>query len=227
MLKIITNNNYFKKNKIKFLHVSTDEVYGSLGLKDKSFIENSSYLPNSPYSSSKASSDLLVRAWHKTYDIFTITTHCCNNFGPWQHPEKLLPKIIKNIIQQKKIPIYGNGKNIREWIHVDHHTDILLKILKIAKAGEVYNIGSGYEVNNVDLVKLIIDHIDKKLNLNKSSMRLLKFVKDRKGHDFRYSINSKKINKIFGSIKHKDTKQKLNETIDWYINNQKWLIKKK
>lgn len=227
LLRVLTNNNFFKKNNIKFLHVSTDEVYGSLSKADKSSSENNPYLPNSPYSSSKASSDLLVRAWFKTYGLYTITTHCCNNFGPWQHPEKLIPKIIKNITNNQKIPIYGNGKNIREWIHVDHHVEILLKILKYSKPGEVYNIGSGFEINNLQLVKLIIKRTQKKIDRTLVFDKLIKFVKDRKGHDFRYSINSKKINKLFGVIKIKDTKKRLNDTIDWYLNNKRWLIKKK
>ncbi len=226
LLKILTKNNYFIKNNIKFLHVSTDEVYGSLNKKDLGFKEDDSYQPNSPYSSSKASSDFLVRAWHKTYGLFTITTHCCNNFGPWQHPEKLIPKIIQKCVSQKNIPIYGNGKNIREWISVDDHTDILLKLIKKSKSGDVYNIGSGFEINNLKLTKIIIKRIDKILKNKNSSNKLIKFVKDRKGHDFRYSIDSSKLNNLLGFIDTKNYNTKLFETIDWYLNNKKFMNKK-
>ena len=226
ILQILVTNNYFKKNNVRFLHVSTDEVYGSLNKNDISSIENSPLKPNSPYSSSKASSDMLVRAWHKTYGLYTITTHCCNNFGPWQNPEKLIPKIIYNSITRNKIPIYGNGKNIREWIHVKDHVRILEKILKISKPGEVYNIGSGFEIDNLKLANIIIKIVNDKLNNNISTSKLIEFVKNRKGHDFRYSINSKKITKIVGPITKNNIIEKINETIVWYINNQKWLNKK-
>ncbi len=226
LLKI--SNFLFKKNKkFKFLYVSTDEVYGSLGLNEnKFFTENSNYKPNSPYSASKAAGDLLVRSWNKTFKLPTITTHCSNNYGPWQNPEKLIPLVINNILHNKKIPIYGNGKNIRDWIYVEDHVEALIKISKLKFNGQVYNIGSNNLIDNLSLVKKICNIIDKKLNYKISSKNLIKFVKDRKGHDLKYAIDSKllyKDTKFFPKIKFIDG---LEKTIEWYLDNKKWLYKK-
>ncbi len=218
---------YRYNKKFKFLYVSTDEVYGSLQINEKkSFTENSNYKPNSPYSSSKAAGDLLVRSWNKTFNLPTITTHCSNNYGPWQNPEKLIPLVIKNILNNKKIPIYGNGKNIRDWIHVEDHVSALIEISKLKFKGQVYNIGSNNLIDNLSLVKKICNIIDKKLNLKISSKKLIKFVQDRKGHDLKYAIDSKllyKDAKFIPKIKFIDG---LEKTINWYLDNRKWLNKK-
>ena len=212
-----------KKHKL-FIHVSTDEVFGSI--KDGFFDENSNYKPNSPYSASKAAGDLLVRSWNKTFKLPTITTHCSNNYGPWQNPEKLIPLVINNILHNKKIPIYGNGKNIRDWIYVEDHVEALIKISKLKFNGQVYNIGSNNLIDNLSLVKKICNIIDKKLNYKMSSKNLIKFVKDRKGHDLKYAIDSKllyKDTKFLPKIKFIDG---LEKTIEWYLDNKKWLYKK-
>ena len=216
-----------KKNKFVFLHVSTDEVYGSLKKKsDKPFTENHKFFPNSPYSASKASSDLLVRSWNKTYSIPTIITNCCNNFGPWQFPEKLIPVIIYKCLLRKKIPIYGKGTNITEWIHVNDHVTALLKILKKRNLGETYNIGSGYEINNMDLTYKICNILDELIPYKFSYSKLITLVKDRAGHDFRYAINS---NKFLREIKIKlksNFDEELKKTIIWYLENKDWLKSK-
>ncbi len=216
-----------KNNNFKFLYVSTDEVYGSLKLDDqKYFTEKSNYKPNSPYSASKAAGDLLVRSWNKTFNLPTVTTHCSNNYGPWQNPEKLIPLVINNILNNKKIPIYGNGKNIRDWIHVNDHIEALLKISKIKFKGQVYNIGANNLIDNISLVKKICNIIDKKLNLKKTSKELINFVEDRKGHDLKYAINSKQLKKDTKFVAKTKFKNGLEKTINWYLENKKWLIKK-
>lgn len=226
LLKISTEL-YNTNNKFKFLFVSTDEVYGSLTLNDKkSFKEISNYKPNSPYSASKASADLIVRSWNKTYNLPTITTHCSNNYGPWQHPEKLIPLVIKNILSNRKIPIYGNGLNVRDWIHVDDHVNALIKISKIKFTGQVYNIGSNNLINNLSLVKKICNLIDLKIKKKSSSLKLITFVEDRKGHDLKYAINSSLLKKEVNFIAKIRFDEGLNKTIDWYIKNKEWLFQK-
>ena len=203
------------KKKIKLIHVSTDEVYGDI-IKDKSSKETDAYNPSSPYSASKASSDLLIKSYVRTYNIPAIITNCCNNYGPNQYPEKLIPTIIYKIIKQKPVPIYGNGKNIREWIHVEDHCNALIKISEKGLLGENYNIGSGFELNNIEIVKKII-YTFKKIDVNLANKAKFIFVKDRPGHDFRYSLNSSKI------WKHLKWKCKYNfdegikKTIIWYV----------
>ena len=227
LLEIIRS--YLDKNnsiakKFKFIHISTDEVYGSLKKNDKPFNENSPYRPNSPYSASKASSDHLVRSWYKTYKLPCIITHCTNNYGPFQYHEKLIPKTIKSCLENKPIPIFGTGKNIRDWIHVNDHVDFILKIIDKGDVGDVYNIGSNCEISNIALVKLICEYFDKILPKSKSYKNLIKYVKDRKGHDMRYAIDNSSIIKKF-RIK---PKIKVNEgmklTVDWYMKNQDWLV---
>ncbi len=212
-------------NEIKFIHISTDEVYGSLSKNEKSFDERSKFNPNSPYSASKASSDHLVRAWNKTYGLKTITTNCCNNFGPWQFPEKLIPVIIYNCIYKYKIPVYGNGLNIREWIYVDDHAEIINQLLTKGHYGETYNIGSGIEISNLDLVKLICKIFNTKFKTF-NYLNLINFVEDRKGHDFRYSINSNKILDLIDDFVFKDFEFYLQNTVDWYLENIEWLNSK-
>lgn len=221
-LKIYKNN-----NKFKFIHISTDEVFGSIKNKKlKSFVENSKYAPNSPYSASKASSDLLVRAWNKTYGLPIIITNCVNNYGPWQFPEKLIPVVISCCLKNKPIPVYGNGKNIREWIHVSDHVNYLIKLSKKGKIGESYNIGSGYEIDNISLIRKICNYFDKKFPKKNSYNKLINFIKDRPGHDFRYSIDSRKLFKTLKLKKDFNFDKMLIDTLEWYIDNSKWLLDK-
>jgi len=216
-----------KKKKFIFLHVSTDEVYGSLkSKKDKPFDENFKYLPNSPYSASKAASDLLVRSWNKTFSIPTIITNCCNNFGPWQFPEKLIPVVIYKCLNKKNIPIYGRGTNIREWMHVQDHVANLLKILNKGKIGESYNIGSGFEINNIDLTYKICKILDELIPYKHSYSKFITLVKDRAGHDFRYAINSNKIKKVINFKIKNNFDQDLRNTLIWYLDNRDWLQSK-
>jgi len=220
-------NNFNKIKNFKFIHVSTDEVYGSIkNKKGKSFSEDSKFYPNSPYSASKASSDLLVRAWHKTYNLPTIVTNCVNNFGEWQFPEKLLPVVISSCLKNKSIPVYGSGKNIREWIYVKDHVKQLVGLSKKGKIGETYNIGSGYEIDNVSLIKKVCKYFDKNYKKRTSFSKLISFIKDRPVHVFRYSINSKKTNKLLNINKKKDFEENLNKTIKWNIDNSLWLLNK-
>lgn len=216
-----------KKEKLLFrlLHVSTDEVYGTLQAGQKSFTEKSRYEPNSPYSASKASGDHLIRAWNKTYNIPTIIINCSNNYGPYQYPEKLIPLVISNALSGKKIPIYGNGKNIRDWIFVEDHCEALKIILKKGKVGETYNIGGDNQISNIKLVSKICEILDKLVpRKNKSSYKtLISFVRDRPGHDFKYAINSGKIKKKLNWKPKEDLKSGLIKTINWYLNNKKWL----
>jgi dTDP-glucose 4,6-dehydratase len=204
------------KKKIKLIHVSTDEVYGDIKRNKKSK-ENDSYNPSSPYAASKASGDLLIKSYIRTYKIPAIITNCCNNYGPNQYPEKLIPTIIYKIINKKPIPIYGNGKNIREWIHVEDHCNALIKISKKGVLGENYNIGSSIELNNVDITKKIISSF-KEIDINLANKAKFIFVKDRPGHDQRYSLNSSKIkNNLKWSCKY-NFDEGIKKTIVWYIN---------
>ena len=203
------------KKKIKLIHVSTDEVYGDIKENYKSK-EEDAYKPSSPYSASKASGDLLIKSYIRTYKIPAIITNCCNNFGPNQYPEKLIPTIIYNILNKKPIPIYGKGKNIREWIYVKDHCDALIKIAEKGVMGENYNIGSGIVLNNIQIAKKIISGF-KKINYNEDIESKILFVKDRPGHDLRYCLDSSKIkNKLHWKYKS-NFDQRINETISWYI----------
>lgn len=179
-----------------FLHVSTDEVYGSLKLSDPPFTEQSPYAPNSPYSASKAASDHLVRSFYKTYGMKTLITHCSNNYGRFQYPEKLIPLVITNALAGKDLPIYGDGKNIRDWIHVSDHCAALRLILEKGQYGEIYNIGADCEVSNIELVLKICEFLDEIASKSNSYKNQIRFVKDRLGHDFRYSIDSTKVQKL-------------------------------
>ena len=203
-----------------FYHISTDEVYGSLGL-DGSFNEISKYDPNSPYSASKASSDHFVRAYHKTYGLPILISNCSNNYGPNQHIEKLIPNIINSLIKQIKIPIYGDGKNIRDWLFVDDHCDAIELIFNKGKNGETYNIGGDYEISNIDLAVTIIKIFDE-INLRQPgiSEKLIEFVSDRPGHDFRYAIDFSKIKNTLGLIPKTNFDIGIRETINWYISKK-------
>jgi len=204
------------KKKIKLIHISTDEVYGDIK-KNRRSKEDDSYNPSSPYSASKASGDLLIKSYIRTYKIPAIITNCCNNFGPNQYPEKLIPTIIYNILNGKPIPIYGKGKNIREWIYVKDHCDALLKVAQKGIIGENYNIGSGTILNNIQIVKRIIS-VFKKMNHNQNIISKINLVKDRPGHDFRYCLDSSKIKNKLKWKCESSFDQRLNETIIWYIN---------
>lgn len=215
-----------EKNSFKFLHVSTDEVYGDLPLGFKPASELNPYLPSSPYAASKASSDHLVMAWNKTFKFPSIITNCSNNYGPFQHPEKFIPHVIISAISRKKIPVYGNGKQIRDWIHVEDHISGILKVFLKGKIGETYNIGASNEKKNLKIVNIICDYLDKSFKKNNISYRnYIDFVSDRPGHDKRYSINSTKIKKLGWKPKVSFEKG-LDETINWYLTNENWWQKK-
>ena len=208
-----------QKEEFRFLHVSTDEVYGSLKLDEDEFTEKSQYKPNSPYSASKAAADHLVRAWNKTYGLPTITTNCSNNYGPHQHREKLIPTVINSALSDKDIPIYGNGKNIRDWIFVQDHVDGLYLALTKGKIGETYCFGGECEKQNIDLAYEICDLLDKiKPRQDKKPYRnQIKFVTDRLGHDSRYAVSNSKSTKELGFIPSRDFTAKLQQTINWYL----------
>ena len=213
---------YKKRNRnIKFLHISTDEVYGDIPNK-KTSLETDPYKPSSPYAASKASADHLVRSYYRTFKLPLIITNCCNNYGPKQFPEKLIPKLILNLIQNKKLPIYGKGINEREWIHVDDHCKALIKIFKKGKIGESYNIGSGDIVSNNIVSKRLIKLF--KTKINKDCKSKIVFVKDRPGHDLRYALNSNKIKKL-GWKKKLNLNKGLLLTIKWYLENTQWIKK--
>jgi len=212
-------SNSFKNTKL--IHISTDEVYGDV-LKGRSK-EIDAYKPSSPYSASKAASDHLIYSYVRTFNIPAIVTNCSNNYGPRQHPEKLIPKLIYNILQNKSLPIYGKGRNSREWIFVDDHCEALIKIYKKGKLGEFYNIGSNYNINNLQVVKKLLSIAKKKINFGKKVK--IKFVKDRPGHDMRYAINSSKLKNKLGWEPKINFSKGLEKTFLWYFENQKYYSK--
>ena len=227
ILETLRTNNFWRNNKkFKLINVSTDEVYGSLSKFQKSFTEKNQYLPNSPYSASKASGDLIARSYSKTYDIPIVTTNCSNNYGPWQYPEKLIPVIILSCLKNKNIPIYGDGTNVRDWLYVEDHINALIKISKSRNYGETYNIGGGQELSNLKIVKKICKLLDKKKPQTFKYESLIKFVKDRKAHDFRYSVDISKIKKKLNYEPSFKFDYGLNKTVEWYLNNTSWLYKK-
>jgi dTDP-glucose 4,6-dehydratase len=214
------NGNYADK---KFHHVSTDEVYGSLGSTGL-FTETTPYAPNSPYSASKASSDMLVRAYHHTYGLPTVITNCSNNYGPFQFPEKLIPVVIQSVLQRKPVPVYGDGLNVRDWLYVRDHAEALWTVLQKGKLGETYNIGGHNEWANLRIVELICDTIDEFVpGLGGGSRKLITFVKDRPGHDRRYAIDASKIQRELGWTPAHRFEQGIRETIRWYLDNQDWV----
>ena len=216
-------NKNLKKN-FRFIHVSTDEVYGSLKLSDPAFNENNLYLPNSPYAASKAASDLIVRSYTETFGFPVIITNCSNNYGPFQYPEKLIPLTINNCLEYKTIPIYGDGMQIRDWIYVNDHCSALLKIIEKGKVGEKYNIGGNQEITNLELVKKICDILNElKPNKIGKYQDLISFVKDRPGHDIRYSINNTKISNELNWNPSTKLQDGLIQTIQWYLDNKIWL----
>lgn len=215
-LNLLNSASKYKVN--RFYHVSTDEVYGSLGLDDSSFTENTPYDPRSPYSASKASSDHFVRAFYHTYNLPVVISNCSNNYGPHQHQEKLIPKVITNIVNGLPIPVYGDGKNIRDWLWVGDHADAIYKIFHEGKVGETYNIGGMHELSNIELIhnicEVMSEYLEKPLEDIK---KLITFVEDRKGHDLRYAINTDKIWSELRWEPQKDFKDGIKETMKYYI----------
>jgi dTDP-glucose 4,6-dehydratase len=213
------------KSKFRFLHVSTDEVYGTLGATEPAFTERHAYVPNSPYSASKASSDHLVRAYHHTFGLPTLTTNCSNNYGPYQYPEKLIPLTITKALGGQPIPIYGDGQQIRDWLYVGDHCSAVRRVLEAGVPGEVYNIGGLNERTNIQIIDKICDLLSSKIkNLSETNLRQLKtFVADRPGHDRRYAINAEKIQTELDWKPSETFETGIEKTIDWYLENADWL----
>ncbi len=209
----------------RFLHVSTDEVYGSLELDDPAFSETTSYAPNSPYSASKAASDHLVRAYHHTYGLPVLTTNCSNNYGPYHFPEKLIPLVIHNALAGKDLPIYGDGSNIRDWLYVVDHCEAIALVLQKGKLGETYNVGGWNEKKNIEVVDTICKTLDQLRPRadGKSYLEQKTFVKDRPGHDKRYAIDATKLEKELGWKPKENFESGLKKTIQWYLENQGWV----
>jgi len=218
LLEISKNLRDRNKKKFLFHQISTDEVYGDLDASEPAFTEEHPYDPSSPYSATKASADMLVSAWGRTFEIPYLITNCSNNFGPRQYSEKLIPKIIFNAMNNIDIPIYGNGLNIRDWIYVDDHTQAIIELHKKDIVADRFNIGGDNEITNLDLVENIIKILESHYNLNPR----IKFVGDRKGHDARYAINMKKTNSFIGELPRKTFQENLEKTIAWYVKNSDW-----
>jgi dTDP-glucose 4,6-dehydratase len=207
----------------RFHHVSTDEVYGSLGATGY-FTETTPYAPNSPYSASKASSDMLVRAYHHTYGLNTVITNCSNNYGPFQFPEKLIPVVIQNALARKCIPVYGDGMNVRDWLYVRDHAEALWQVLNRGRTGETYNIGGHNEWANINIVNLICDLVDELApQLGGGTQKLITYVKDRPGHDRRYAIDAGKVERELGWVPAYTFERGIRETVRWYLDNQSWV----
>jgi len=215
-----------KKRGFRFHHVSTDEVYGDLEGKNELFTEETSYSPSSPYSASKASSDHLVRAWQRTFKLPTLVTNCSNNYGPYQFPEKLIPLTILNALEGKNLPIYGNGKQIRDWLYVDDHARALLHVALTGKISETYNIGGHNELQNIDVVKALCSILDEivpsKFNGIHKYEQLITYVEDRAGHDVRYAINANKINNELNWAPVETFASGIKKTVQWYLENTVW-----
>ena len=215
-----------KKEQFRFHHVSTDEVYGDLEGTDDLFTEETPYAPSSPYSASKASSDHLVRAWNRTFDLPVIITNCSNNYGPYQFPEKLIPRIILNAISGKSLPIYGNGNQVRDWLYVEDHAKALIEVMFNGSNGETYNIGGHNEKTNLDVVKIICKILDEMVpnypnNIDQYE-ELIMFVADRPGHDVRYAIDASKIQNKLGWIPEESFESGIRKTVEWYLKNIDW-----
>jgi dTDP-glucose 4,6-dehydratase len=215
-----------KKANFRFHHVSTDEVYGSLG-ETGLFTETTAYQPNSPYSASKASSDHLVRAWHHTFKLPVVTTNCSNNYGPYQFPEKLIPLMILNALDGKPLPIYGKGDNVRDWLYVDDHAKALCLVLEQGRLGETYNIGGHNEKQNIEVVYTLCDILDELNPNNNAHRKLITFVTDRPGHDLRYAIDASKIDNELGWKPQETFETGLRKTVEWYLNNRQWWLRVK
>jgi dTDP-glucose 4,6-dehydratase len=212
-----------KRDAFRFHHVSTDEVFGSLGAEGL-FTEKTPYAPNSPYSASKASSDFLVRAWGQTFGLPVVTSNCSNNYGPYQFPEKLIPVVVLNALEGKAIPVYGTGANVRDWLYVEDHADALLAVLERGRLGETYNVGGHNEVANIDLVRTICRLLDDALpnSPHRPHEGLIRFVTDRPGHDRRYAIDASKIGAELGWVPSVTLEEGLKRTVRWYLDNAPW-----
>ncbi len=219
-----TGLNDSDKASFRFLHVSTDEVYGSLGATDPAFKETNAYEPNSPYSASKAASDHLVRAYHHTYGMPMLTTNCSNNYGPYHFPEKLIPLVIHNALNGKPLPIYGNGSNVRDWLYVGDHCSAIRRVLEAGQVGETYNIGGWNEKTNLDVVHTLCDMLDLQKPKKSGSYRdQITFVQDRPGHDQRYAIDASKIERELGWKPAETFDSGIQKTVSWYLAHQDWV----
>ena len=210
----------------RFLHVSTDEVYGSLGPDDPAFSETTPYAPNSPYSASKAASDHLVRAYHHTYGLPTLTTNCSNNYGPYQFPEKLIPLVVLNALAGKALPVYGDGQNVRDWLYVTDHCDAIATVLRQGRLGETYNIGGNNEMKNIEVVEIICSILDQQVP--KSSGQYadqIEFVRDRPGHDHRYAIDATRMQEELDWRPSETFETGIRKTVDWYLQNKQWVAR--
>jgi dTDP-glucose 4,6-dehydratase len=213
-----------ERSEFRFLHVSTDEVYGSLRPDDPTFSEDTAYAPNSPYAASKAASDHLVRAYHHTYGLPTLTTNCSNNYGRFQFPEKLIPLMILNARDRKPLPVYGDGQNVRDWLYVEDHCTAIASVLARGRVGETYNIGGWNEKRNLDIVQTICDLVDEIAGSDGSSRRkLITFVKDRPGHDRRYAMNASKIERELGWRPLETFESGIRKTVRWYLEHEAWV----
>jgi dTDP-glucose 4,6-dehydratase len=216
-----------KQNKprdFRFLHISTDEVYGSLG-PEGYFKETTPYDPSSPYSASKAASDHLVKAYFRTFGLPALITNCSNNYGPYQFPEKLIPLMILNIVEEKELPVYGDGKNVRDWLYVIDHCDALITVFEKGEPGQTYNIGGGTELENIEIVHLLCDLLDRRLKRShgNASRNLIRFVTDRPGHDRRYAIDASKIKNDLGWEAACRFEDAIEETVNWYLEHMDWV----
>jgi dTDP-glucose 4,6-dehydratase len=214
-----------EQGSFRFLHVSTDEVYGSLTADEPAFHEETPYQPNSPYSASKAASDHLVRAYFHTYGLPVVTTNCSNNYGPYQFPEKLIPLIIHNAISGKPLPIYGDGQNVRDWLYVSDHCDAILSVLQAGRLGETYNVGGLNEQKNLDIVNTLCEILDELHPAGAPHNQLITYVKDRPGHDRRYSIDCSKLQRELGWAPKESFHTGIRKTVQWYLDNAKWVEK--
>jgi dTDP-glucose 4,6-dehydratase len=207
----------------RFHHVSTDEVFGSLGADDPAFCETTAYAPNSPYSASKAGSDFLVRAWHHTYGLPTLLTNCSNNYGPYQFPEKLIPLMLSNALEGRALPVYGDGANVRDWLYVEDHARALRVVLERGEVGQTYAIGGNAERRNLDVVQRLCEILDARRPEQAPHARLISFVRDRPGHDRRYAIDCRKIGRELGWAPRESFETGLARTVDWYLENTDWV----
>jgi dTDP-glucose 4,6-dehydratase len=224
-LKHVRSLSEADRKDFRFLHVSTDEVYGSLGPDDDAFHEETPYQPNSPYSASKASSDHLVRAYFHTYGLPVVTTNCSNNYGPYQFPEKLIPLMIHNALSGKPLPVYGDGQNVRDWLYVTDHCDAILTVLEKGRLGETYNVGGLNEQKNLDVVNVLCTILDELHSAGAPHSRLITYVKDRPGHDRRYAIDCRKLQDELGWSPKESFVTGIRKTVEWYLDHPKWVEK--
>lgn len=211
-----------KKDAFRFHHVSTDEVFGALG-EDGEFTENTPYDPNSPYSSSKAGADHLARAWARTYGMPVVLTNCSNNYGPFQFPEKLIPTVITRALEGKSIPVYGDGRQVRDWLHVDDHAEALLLVIQKGRLGETYCIGGDATKRNIEVIRMLCEHLDRMAPANTPHADKIAFVTDRPGHDFRYAIDASKLEAELGWKPRMPLLEGLEDTVRWYVDNRDWV----